>query len=335
MRVDTADIILIAAYTIVVLVGVCGNSLVIHVVRTRRSMHSTMNFLLVNLAIADLLALVWCMPGTLLSYTTQPSGQAGSFLCKFITTHSLAGIGMIVSGLTLTLISVERYKALVRAMERPSRLNKGNVVYAIAAIWVFAIAYVIPLFVFMTYDEEGKRCLTMWPTSSGTGNANAYWILLAVIVTAAFITMFACYFSIIKGLYFTNTICGSDANTGGEADAIVKRRVVKMLLIVTVVFVLCFFPYAIATATNIPQETVFYKISYFLVYCSSSLNPITYAVGSANYRAAFKEVLKQVNLCKCVPESNERLRTDININICRGSNRKEVRMNFQSLLRDV
>lgn len=295
MQVGTGDAILITAYTIVVLLGICGNSLVIHVIRTKRSMHSTMNFLLVNLAIADLLTLVWCMPGTLLSYTTQPGGKTGSFLCKFITTHSIAGIGMIVSGLTLTLISVERYKALVRAMKTPSRLNKGNVIYAIAAIWVFAIAYVIPLFVFMTYDEEGKRCLTMWPTSSR--NSNAYWILLAVIVTAAFITMFICYFSIIKGLYFTNTICSSNANAGGEADEIVKRKIVKMLLIVTTVFVLCFFPYAIATATNIRQESAFYRISYFLVYCSSSLNPITYAVGSTNYRAAFKEVLQEIKLC--------------------------------------
>ena len=51
---------------------------------------------------------------------------------------------MIVSGLTLTLISVERYKALVRALQKPSRLNKDNVVYVIAVIWVFAIAYVTP-----------------------------------------------------------------------------------------------------------------------------------------------------------------------------------------------
>lgn len=292
MQVNTADVILISAYTFVVLIGICGNSLVIHVVRTRRSMHSTMNFLLVNLAIADLSTLLWCMPGTLLSYTAQPSGKAGSYLCKFITTHSIAGIGMIVSGLTLTLISVERYKALVRAMEAPSRLNKQNVLYAITGIWLFAIAYVIPLFVFMKYDEENRRCVTKWP-----GNGNAYWVLLAVIVTAAFIIMFVCYFSIIKGLYFTNTICSSNTDAGGQADAIVKKRIVKILLIVTLVFVLCFFPYAMATATDIPQESAFYKTSYFLVYCSSSLNPITYAVGSTNYRAAFKDVLNEIQLC--------------------------------------
>ena len=294
MRIDSANAVLVTAYSIIVLVGICGNSLVIHVVRKKRSMHSTMNFLLVNLAIADLLTLVWCMPGTFLAYTTHPSGQTGSFLCKFITTHSIGGVGMIVSGLTLTLISVERYKALVRALQTPSRLNKDNVVYVIAVIWVFAIAYVTPLFVFMTFDEKRKRCATLWPTSST--NANAYWIVLAVIVTTAFITMTVCYFSIIRGMYFTKTICSSNANTGDETDAMIKRRIVTMLLIVTVVFVLCFFPYAIATATDIPQENTFYKISYFLVYCSSSINPITYAVGSSNYRQAFKEVLQEIKL---------------------------------------
>lgn len=54
MRVGTADVFLIMAYIVVILVGIAGNSLVIEVVRRKRSMHSTMNFLLVNLAISDL-----------------------------------------------------------------------------------------------------------------------------------------------------------------------------------------------------------------------------------------------------------------------------------------
>lgn len=292
MRASTDEIVLITAYTIVVLVGICGNSLVIEVVRKKRFMHTTMNFLLVNLAIADLLTLIWCLPGTVLSYTVRPNGQLGTFLCKFITTHRIAGIGMIVSGLTLTLISVERYKALVIPMETRFRLSKGNVLYAIVGIWVFAVVYVCPLFVFETYDEKKQECVTLWPSKD-----SAYWIILAVIVITAFITMFVCYFSIIKGLYFTNTICSSNANAGGENDAMVKRKIVKMLLIVTIAFGFCFFPYSIATATDIAPTSAFYKISYFLVYCSCILNPITYALGSTNYRTAFKEVLNEFRFC--------------------------------------
>ena len=297
MQINTSDALLIAAYTIVVFVGLCANSLIIHVVRTRRSMHSTMNFLLVNLAIADLLILVLCLPGRLLPYVAHSSSRIlGSFLCKFITRHHIAGIGMIVSGLTLVLISVERYKALVRAMNAPSwRLNKENVIYAIAAIWIFATVYVIPLFVVTSYDENQKRCATYWPVH--LTNGKPYWILLSVIVMLGFLIMFACYFSIIKGLYFTNTICNSNAQAGGQEDAVVKRRIVKTLLTVTVVFVVCFLPYAVATATDISPDSVFYSVSYLLVYCSSSLNPFTYAIGSENYRIAFKEVLTAIKPC--------------------------------------
>lgn len=297
MQINTSDALLIAAYTIVVFVGLCGNSLVIHVVRTRRSMHSTMNFLLVNLAIADLLILVLCLPGKLLPNMAHSSSKVLEiFLCKFITTHHIAGIGMLVSGLTLTLISMERYKALVRAMNARSwRLSKGNVIYAIAAIWIFATVYVIPLFVLTSYDENKKTCTTYWPVHSANGNP--YWILLSILVMFGFLIMFACYFSIIKGLYFTNTICNSNAQAGGQEDAVVKRRIVKTLLTVTVVFVACFLPYAIATATDISPNSVFYSVSYLLVYCSSSLNPFTYAIGSENYRIAFKEVLTTIKLC--------------------------------------
>ena len=303
MRVNTADVFLIMAYIVVILVGIAGNSLVIEVVRRKRSMHSTMNFLLVNLAISDLLTLVFCLPGMILSYTKQPNGQMGNLLCKFITTHTIAGVGMIVSGLTLTLISVERYKALVIPMETRFRLTKGNVLYAIIGIWIFAIAYVCPLFIFETYSEEYHRCITSWPTSAA--ESNAYWIALAVIITSSFVIMFMCYFSIIRGLYFTNTICSSNANAGMDNDGMFKRKIVQMLLIVTAVFLFCFFPFAIATAADIAQSSVFYKTSYFLVYCSSSLNPITYALNSTNYRTAFKEVLNEFRLCACLGQTQD------------------------------
>ena len=295
MQVKINDAILIAAYTVVVLVGICGNTLVVEAVRRKRSMRSTMNLLLVNLAIADLLVLVWCLPGAFLSLTTHPSGRMGDYICKFFTSHRVAGIGMFVSGLTLTLIAVERFKALVRPMETRLRLTKGNVFYAIAAVWTFALVYVMPLFFLERFSEEQQECVTAWPTASYKGTV--YWILLAGITTTAFAIMFLCYFSIIKGLYFTNTICSR--NAGCENDALFKRRIAKMLLLITVVFALCFFPFVMATATDISPRSSLYKTAYFLVYCSSCLNPIIYAVGSTNYRSAFRELLRDFKF-RCI-----------------------------------
>lgn len=53
-------------YSIVFLLGVVGNCLVVGVVYCNPTMHSVTNYFIVNLAIADILVIVFCLPITLL-----------------------------------------------------------------------------------------------------------------------------------------------------------------------------------------------------------------------------------------------------------------------------
>lgn len=60
-------VIYTVAYSLVFLLGVVGNSLVVGVVYRNPTMHSVTNYFIVNLAIADILVLVFCLPVTLVS----------------------------------------------------------------------------------------------------------------------------------------------------------------------------------------------------------------------------------------------------------------------------
>lgn len=55
------------AYSLVFLLGIVGNSLVVGVVYRNPTMHSVTNYFIVNLAIADILVVVFCLPVTLVS----------------------------------------------------------------------------------------------------------------------------------------------------------------------------------------------------------------------------------------------------------------------------
>lgn len=55
------------AYTMVFLVGLVGNLLVVSVVCRSPRMRNVTNYFIVNLALADILVLVFCLPATLLS----------------------------------------------------------------------------------------------------------------------------------------------------------------------------------------------------------------------------------------------------------------------------
>ena len=66
MKLSTEDFVLLPGYAVIVVIGIIGNFLILAVVKRERYMHTTTNFLLANLALADLLTLLWCIPGILL-----------------------------------------------------------------------------------------------------------------------------------------------------------------------------------------------------------------------------------------------------------------------------
>lgn len=289
---DSLDLVLIPCYAIVVVAGLTGNSLILTVVKNKHYMHTTTNFLFANLAFADLLTLLWCIPGVALQYSRHPGGILGDIFCKFITMNHLAGISLLVAGLTLTLVSVERYNALLNPLNASIRLSKENVRYPIVIMWIFGVIYVLPLFVVERFDEVRRQCVFHWHKASST----VYWSLLATIVVIAFFVVCFCYFNIITGLYFTKKICGETSTLSSQAEEIqAKRKIAKLSITITIIFIACFFPYATATVLDASLRSSFYRISFFLVYCSCCVNPMCYALQSSNYRTAFKETIRKIS----------------------------------------
>ncbi len=61
-------IVLTIAYFLILIIGVIGNVMVILVVALRPKMRSVTNLFIMNLAVADLFVIVFCVAGTLLSH---------------------------------------------------------------------------------------------------------------------------------------------------------------------------------------------------------------------------------------------------------------------------
>lgn len=72
------------AYVIVFVVGLIGNSFVIAVVYRSPRMRTVTNFFIVNLAVADVLVIVFCLPATLMSNIFVREYRSSLFLsCEF------------------------------------------------------------------------------------------------------------------------------------------------------------------------------------------------------------------------------------------------------------
>ena len=80
------------------------------------------NYLLVNLAIADIMFATFIAPQYILSQTfTHPGGFTGKVLCKLLTGGNFGWVGAASSVFTLVNISMERYYAVMYPLS-----NKGN-----------------------------------------------------------------------------------------------------------------------------------------------------------------------------------------------------------------
>ena len=73
----------VALYTILLLLGVGGNGLVVWAVVRNRNLRSTTNVLLTNLALADLLACLFCLPPNAIA-TVWETWFFGEALCKIL-----------------------------------------------------------------------------------------------------------------------------------------------------------------------------------------------------------------------------------------------------------
>lgn len=75
--------IIIVIYSIIFLVGLTGNGLVCFVVIRTSHMRTIVNIFIVNLAVADFLVLLICLPPSILADTTE-SWYLGDFMCKLV-----------------------------------------------------------------------------------------------------------------------------------------------------------------------------------------------------------------------------------------------------------
>ena len=135
---DVIKIILIVAYVIILLFSLIGNSLVIHIVRTRVNIRKNpFNWLLVNTAIADLVDVITASAFSIPYFLCGEcwfSGVLGTILCKLIS--FFLGVSICVAVWTLTVIAADQYQAVVSIQKKA--MSSKSVVHCIVAVWFIA-----------------------------------------------------------------------------------------------------------------------------------------------------------------------------------------------------
>ncbi|XP_072044783.1 uncharacterized protein [Amphiura filiformis] len=133
--------ILIATYIPLFLMGMMGNLLVIFVIARNRSMQTVTNFFLANLAVADLLVAMCCVIPKLLWFILE-SWTLGSFVCRMH--HTMISLTTNASIFILTVISAERFIAIVYPFETKQILTSQRLFVAVVGVWCLSAVLSCP-----------------------------------------------------------------------------------------------------------------------------------------------------------------------------------------------
>lgn len=292
-----------AAYILVILLSLFGNVMVVRVVHKNRRMRTITNYLIINMALADLLTTVFNMLPTLYWIfrgldVWAVGGWIGETLCKLL--NFAQSVSITVSVFTLCAIAFDRFFAIFRPLKRviTFRVAKG----IIGASWMSSIVVAGPqLYVLTTAGEKGRaQCVEHWgaPFDEATAPRD-YTIALFVLLYALPLAVIAFLYTVIMLKLWRRRAPGQELTLNQENKDRTNRKVLKMLVTVVIVFALSWLPLYVRMfvmfaesdryVCGLPYEMDF--LTLYLGHANSAINPYIYVIFNENYRRGFKSVL--------------------------------------------
>ncbi|XP_061676287.1 C-C chemokine receptor type 1 [Syngnathoides biaculeatus] len=303
-------------YFTLFLVGLAGNSLVVWVLLRGVQICNTTDVCLLNLALADLL-LVSTLP--FLAYQNLDRWIFGDVMCK-----ALLGVHFIVfySGIFfITLMSIDRYLAIVHAVYTLKLRARSFGVVVVAVTWLAGFLTSFPELLYL--KEQPSRadvtfCFPVYPSPLALDNGGAhFWRvfglfkmnLLGLLVPAVVMTF--CYSQIVRRLL------------SGQSP---RRQTVRVVVTAVAVFFVCWVPYNVASFFRALELLLVYtecesskaieqalQVTEVVAFTHSCANPVLYVFVGQKFRRNLFRLVRRTPCALCrlvkvlVPEQHFRV----------------------------
>ena len=304
---SVTKIIIVGAYVIIFFFSFVGNSLVIHLVRTRINIRKNpFNWLLVNTAVADVVDVITASASSLpyfLYGNHWISGILGTILCKLIP--FLLVVSICASIWTLTVIAADRYLAIVCTRRQP--LSHRAVVRTIAAVWLSAgLVFCGQLYKFKTeLEDEIPVCYHEWHEDwdMSTLFYKAEMIVRVVVTYAVPLIIMAVLYSLIAFFLWRHRTPGHQSSNQRAyvKQARTRRAVIKMMVTAVTVFAICWLPVHVSHIMSeffsdayeaIPK--VLSWLFFWFAHANAAIHPWLFIVFSENLRVETKEIFRNM-----------------------------------------
>lgn len=291
------------SFGILVVLSLCFNALICCIIVLNKNLHTVTNVFLANMAMSDIMLVSVNVPLNIIRNVTY-EWTLGVLLCKALT-YSIM-VSSYVSTFTLTAIAFDRQRVLLHPLKpRMTRQRGAEIIFV---IWILAFALALPYGFFNSVRDmdifvvKVKRCRSAFPEPKMLWEQylTIITILVQYVIPLSFIGV--AYVRIIHKLWMRNQL-GYVTEDQRMRQIRAKRKSIKLLIAVVVVFAVCWMPlnlYHILTDLHPNTKTFQYDSLAFFVclwvaVSSTCINPFLYCWINPHFRS---RIMKKKNCCR-------------------------------------
>ena len=289
---ETIDLSLTVLYVITMMVALVGNTLLIYIVWKKPETRNLTSFLFVNMAVADLLVAVFQMPISIIHFYI--SGVSDLF-CRL--EYYVFYISVIASIFCLTVMAFDRYFAVVHPFRRGIWFRKPKIIVPMIWISSTSLMSIIPV----AFRVIGGKCRIkislLFPFY-------IYFFVVGFLVPLSIISVL--YTLVARKLWLHEMPMVHNASENQPQQEIPKKKVVRMLIIVVIVFAVCWLPlhvYQMDDGVSMVRNEfqrgamwdpyVIIYICFWLSQANNAINPWLYIGLNGKMNAAFKRMIRR------------------------------------------
>ncbi|XP_039748957.1 neuropeptide FF receptor 2-like [Pararge aegeria] len=312
--------VLIGLYVPLILLSLITNVLLIVVAVKCHYTKSVTNIFLVNLSVADLLVTGLCMP-IQLSKAITLVWFYGQTVCKIV--NYIQGVAVAASVFTLTAMSVDRWIS-ISPEPRLRPPGRKQALLILAGLWFVALLIFFPLLLVASVRKESVPiiskayrnisienkevhfCTEEWPSMEGRKQFGTLSFTLVYAIPGSI--------TILSYVFMGRTLCsvrppfdiyeGNISMQQGLRLMKERKRVAWILLLLAVLFALCWMPYNIMqllldiNLVNAKDLSMYLPYALFVGHANSAINPIVYCLMTKNFQRSVHKLLCGRALCQ-------------------------------------
>ena len=285
-----ASLVTVEAFFMLLINGAAllGNSLIFVVAYRNRRRLTVTDHLIVALSSTDLLVSVTVMPLSVGALITG-GWPYNERICRF---QGFCVITFATTSLnTLSLIAINRYYCIVKPNRYRTVFSSRNTIAFLGIVWFISLCFSIPSLAFGAddYAFQPGKAVCVYPFEINTAYTAGLDVVFIGVPTAA---ISFCYWRVYRTLSQRNRVMSEKAYRLNVREA----NITKTAGAVVLGFVFCWLPVlvidvidTVSASLILPRQL--YLLYTFMVFLSSTINPIIYALVSRRFRKALEILL--------------------------------------------